>query len=89
MNKLFPVDSTKDKRDPSTLFNYSTSNTLHPCSLDPKKYFDNFNGFNSERSNIKLYQATVNVVERHNCNGYCYRKNKRQKNRSKQILHRY
>ena len=75
VNNLCPVDSTKDKRDPSTLFNYSTSNTLHPCSLDPKKYFDNFNGFNFERSNVELYQPAVNVVDRHNCNSYCYQKN--------------
>ena len=80
MNELCPIDSTKDKRDPSTLFNYATADALHPCSLDPKKYFDDDNGFTSVRSNVELYQPVVNVVERHNCNGYFFRPNKKRKN---------
>ena len=79
MNEKCPVDSTKDKRDPTTLFNYSTANTLHPCSLDPKSFFNINTGFNSERVHTELYQPAVNVVERHNCNGYCFRKNKKRK----------
>ena len=46
MNELCPIDSTKDKRDPTTLFNYSTANTLHPFSLDPKSFFNISTGFN-------------------------------------------
>ena len=75
MNEKYPIDSTKDKRDPTTLFNYSTANTLHPCSLDPKSFFNINTGFNSERVHSELYQSSVNVVELHNCNGYCFRKN--------------
>ena len=79
MNKLCPVDSTKNKRDPSTLFNYSTASTVHPCSLDPNEFFSSDNGFTDVRSNDGLYQPAVNVVERHNCNGYCFRKKKEKK----------
>ena len=50
LNNLCPVDSTEDKRNPSTLFNYDTTDVLHPCSLDPNEYFDDVNGFTSVRS---------------------------------------
>ena len=86
MNKLCPVDSTKNKRDPSTLFNYSTASTVHPCSLDPNEFFSSDNGFTDIRSNVGLYQPAVNVVERHNCNGYCFRGKKEEKNHQTQIL---
>ena len=36
VNNLCPVDSTKNKGDPTTLFDYSTASKLHPSSLDPK-----------------------------------------------------
>ena len=84
INGQCPVDSTKEKRDPTTLFNYSTANTLHPCSLDPKQFFNISNGFNSALVRRELYQPAVNVVERHNCNGYCFRKNKKRKKQVEQ-----
>ena len=79
INELCPIDSTKEKRDPSTLFNYSTIDTLHPCSLNPNNYFDNDNSFNSVSINAELYQSVVYVVEIHNCNSYCFRKKRRKK----------
>ena len=89
LNKLCPVDSTEDKRNPSTLFNYDTADVLHPCSLDPNEYFDDVNGFTSVRSIEELYQPAVNIVERHNCNGYCFRKKRDAKKMTKAILRRY
>ena len=90
LNNLCPVDSTEDKRNPSTLFNYDTADVLHPCSLDPNEYFDDVNGFTSVRSIEELYQPAVNIVERHNCNDYCFRRKKRDaKKMTKAILRRY
>ena len=74
------IDCDKDKRDPSTFFDYSKAGDKHPCGRDPKIYFEEDIGFTSVRSKSELYAPTVNVVERHNYNGYCLRKNrKRQK----------
>ena len=69
----------EDKLNPSTLFNYDTADVLQPCSLDPNEYFDDDNGFTSVRSIKELYQPAVNIVEWHNCNGYCFRKKRRKK----------
>lgn len=73
LNKLCPVDSKEDKRNTITLFNFATAHVLHPCSSDLNSYFENDNGFTSVRNNAELYQPAVNVVERNNCNGYCFR----------------
>ena len=76
MNELCPVDSTKNKRDSTTLFNYSSANILKPYSLDPRAFLISNNGFNSDRGYAELYQPAVNVVEQHNYKDYCFRKNK-------------
>ena len=81
LNKLCPVDSTEDKRNTSTLFNYDMTDVLHPCSLDLNKYFDDHKYFTSVSSMEELYQPAVNIVEWHNCNGYCFRKKETQKRR--------
>ena len=79
MNTVCMIDCDKDKRDPSTFFDYSKPGAKHPCGRDPKIYFEEDNGFTSVRSKSELYAPAVNVVERHKCNGYCLRKNIKRK----------
>ena len=66
-----PSDADKDKRDPSTVFNFR-ANVAHPSSFDPRTVVDLDPPEREEN-----YCQLCNAVQRHSCDDYCLNKRKR------------